>query len=155
MEILEANRFVDELNIYAGFDLAAEIEQFPQIRTTSVAFVNRAESLIEEAIKSRAARYNKDNRSAAQKAAVKTAIFEQIIYMIAGGDFSLLTGYDDTNNSLADIRELRKRAFSPLAIKILENAGLLHNGMRGRFPFGSGKDPQNFDLSLPSDYDNV
>ena len=78
----QANKFVDELNAYAGFDLASEIEQFPQLKTTTVAFVNRAELLIEQEIKARAARYNPELRSAVQIAAVKTAIFEQIIYMM-------------------------------------------------------------------------
>jgi hypothetical protein len=150
----QANKFVDELNAYAGFDLASEIEQFPQLKTTTVAFVNRAELLIEQEIKARAARYNPELRSAVQIAAVKTAIFEQIIYMIVAGDFTLLTGYDETTNGLADIRELRKRTFAPMAIKVLENAGLLYGGMRSRFQFGSGKDPQNFDLSFPAEFEN-
>lgn len=148
----QINRFRDEYENYTDFNLDEELSHFPQLRMTSKAFINRSLLLIKEEIHSRAARFEPDEWTDEQRAAVKKATFEQMTYMLASGDFSLLTGYDPETNTILDLKELRKRQFSPLAIRILENAGLLYGGMNRRLPYMGGRvKAQNFDLSDPDE----
>lgn len=132
MTVQEANKFIEEYASYTGKDLNEVVKLHPQLSMLlgdGVALVNRVERILQEEIKSRSPLTVIENMSVMQQAAFRNALTEQITYIVAGGDFSLLTGYDDVNNTSLSIKEIRSKQFSPLAMKILSNAGLLYGGL--------------------------
>lgn len=132
MTFQEANKFIDEYASYTGKDLNEVVKLHPQLSLlfgNGAAFVQRVERIITEEIKYRAPLVNLDDMSDIQKAALRNAITEQITYTVASGDFSLISGYNDVDNTSLSTKEIRQKMFSPLAIKILTNAGLLYSGL--------------------------
>jgi len=136
MTELEVNEIEEKFNKNTGMNLTAECSKNEQLHLTTYGFVNRVEKIIKEEIKSRSPNIDLNDLSALQTAALEDAILEQITYVLVNGDYSLIVGYDTANNSLAELKELRKRQWSPLAVKILTNAGLFYGGLdpRGRYP---------------------
>ena len=125
----EANEMTELFNKYSGLDLNEEMTHNEQTKMTAFGFINRTETILKEEIKSRAPTVDLDNLTDKQKTAFQNALIEQMLYVINIGDFTLISGYDNNSNSLTDLRELRKRTYSPIAIKILKNSGLLFSGI--------------------------
>lgn len=130
MTIEQANRINEQFHEQTNLNLDEEVSRNEQLSgINSVAFINRTEKIILEEIKSRCPKADLDNLNQRESAAIESAIIEQMTYMIVAGDFTLMSGYDPTSNGLTDINQLRKRQMSPLAIKILTNAGLFYSGV--------------------------
>lgn len=141
MTVKEANKFIAEYAGYTGKDLNELVKSHPQLSmllSDGVALVNRVERILQEEIKSRSPLTVIEKMSVMQAAAFRNAMTEQITYIIAGGDFSLLTGYNDVDNTSLSVKEIRAKQFSPLAIKILSNAGLLYSGLDYASPMPLG-----------------
>lgn len=132
MTFQEANKFISEYHAYTGKDLNEIVKLHPQLSMVlndGVALVNRIERLLTEEIKYRAPSVKLDDMTEYQKAALRNAITEQITYIVQSGDFSLISGYSDVDNTSLNTKEIRQKMFSPLSIKILTNAGLLYSGL--------------------------
>ena len=137
MTELEVNAIEEKFNKNTGMNLTSECSKNEQIHLSTYGFVNRVEKIIKEEIKSRSPRTDMDDLSAMQTTAIEEAVLEQITYVLVVGDYSLIVGYDNANNSLTDLKELRKRQWSPLTIKTLTNAGLFNGSLdpKGRYPY--------------------
>lgn len=128
MTVEETNGIIAEFQDYCGLTLEQELKDHYPVPITPHAFVNRTDTALRAEIAERSPTTDLNALADGQKKAYRAAMLEQLLYMLASGDFFLLNGYDETNNSLADLKEMRKRAYSPLAMKILRGAGLLYAG---------------------------
>lgn len=96
------------------------------------AFFNRVEMVIMLEIQTQNPMFREDRITPKQKEAIWKAMLEQGAYIIYTGDTNLMSGYDPISNSAIPIEQLRERAFSPLARKILLTSGLLYRGIGNR-----------------------
>lgn len=127
--------FAKDFLFRTGLDLEKRLPA-NDLETNKVdAFVNRIEMMIEEEIKTHNPNYKRWKErglSEAQEDAIYRAILEQAAYVFVVGDFNFMSGYDPVSGTITPIDELRKRSFSPLAKKILTNAGLFYAGLGRR-----------------------
>lgn len=93
------------------------------------AFYNRVQMIVMLEIKSNNPNFRENKITEKQKEAIWKAILEQAYYMINNYDMNIVSGFDPISNSTVSIEEIRKRAFSPLARKILLTSGLLYRGI--------------------------
>lgn len=134
---LNFDDIINEFNSLHKKPLGEYLEESAQAQEMSeLEFTKRIALIITEEIKSRSAKARRliiDGKlTATQFLAIKEAILEQMFYTINAGDYSLIIGFNPDQNSLVNLQELRARQFSPLAIKILKNAGLFYAGLDGR-----------------------
>lgn len=124
--------FAKDFLFRTGLDLEKRLPA-NDLETNKVdAFVNRIEMMIEEEIKTRNPNYaiwKARGLSEPQLDAIYSATIEQAIYMFSVGDFNLMSGYDPITGVMTPLEELRKRAFSPMAKKVLTNAGMFYAGI--------------------------
>lgn len=107
-------------------------------------FIGRVADIVIEEIKTRSANSKRliDGEKLTERhiTAINKAILEQIFYTAYAGDYSLIVGFNPDQNSVISLSEMRARQFSPLALKILTNAGLFYAGLDGspRFSYLDG-----------------
>lgn len=130
MNIKQQKLFVNDFLTYTGLNLEDVAQNIQPLAMTVAALINRTELIILTKIKLCNPSFQEDEATEYEKNEIKRALLEQVAYMTNVGDFSLITGYDPINNSLADIKELHKRRIAPLAKDILIAAGLLYKGVR-------------------------
>jgi hypothetical protein len=63
-----------------------------------------------------------------QKAVFYKALIQQIYYVLKEGDFSDMSGYDVSNNTLLSATDMEKVAVSKAAMRTLMDGGLLYRG---------------------------
>lgn len=134
---LNIHELVNTYNSKHKTPLGTSIEDSAQVNEmTEQEFMERISTIIVEEIKSRSATARRlidgEKLSATQIVAITNAILEQAFYVVYAGDYSLITGFNPDQNSTVNIQELRARQFSPLALKILKNAGLFYAGLDGK-----------------------
>lgn len=93
------------------------------------AFANRVEMIVDEEIKERCPNYLESELETLQTDAIWNAKLEQAFYLINNYDMTIISGVDAQTGQIMSIDEIRKRAFSPMAKKILSNVGLLYSGI--------------------------
>ena len=93
------------------------------------AFANRVEMIVDEEIKANCPNYLESELETLQTTAIWNAKLEQAFYLINNYDMNIMSGIDPQTGQIMSIDEIRKRAFSPMAKKILSNAGLLYSGI--------------------------
>ncbi len=134
---LDYNKLVNDYNNKHKKSLSESLSESPQVDEMSESeFIERVSLIIVEEIKTRSASarrlISEDKLSATQVLTIEKAILEQAFYIIYAGDYSLITGFNPDQNSIVNIQELRARQFSPLALKLLKNAGLFYAGLDGK-----------------------
>jgi len=125
-------QFAKDFKFITGMDLERRLPDNDFDTNKVASFVNRCEMLVEEEIKARNPNYaiwKARGLSEPQLDAIYRATIEQAIYMFSVGDFNLMSGYDPITGVMTPLEELRKRAFSPMAKKVLTNAGLFYAGI--------------------------
>ena len=120
------NKFVE----YTGQNLEDLLRNLQPLSMTEAAFINRVEDIIRTEIRRRNPSFADRTPTEYEQGVILKAMLEQAVYMANAGDFSLVTGYDPVTNSAVDLRELRRRRFSPLAKDTLSSAGLFYSGIR-------------------------
>lgn len=127
--------FAKDFLFRTGLDLEKRLPA-NDLETNKVdAFVNRIEMMIEEEIKTRNPNYaiwKARGLSEVQEDAIYRAILEQAAYVFVVGDMNFISGYDPVSGNITPLNEIRKRQFSPMAIKILTNVGLFYSGIGNR-----------------------
>jgi hypothetical protein len=93
------------------------------------AFANRVEMIVDEEIKANCPNYLESELETLQTTAIWNAKLEQAFYLINNYDMTIISGVDPQTGQIMPIDEIRKRAFSPMAKKILSNAGLFYSGI--------------------------
>lgn len=93
-------------------------------------FINRVELIVYQQIKHACPGYVESELEPPQITAIWDAMLEQAYYMIENYDMFIMGGIDPVNNAVLPIDEIRKRAFSKLALDILTDAGLQYHGMQ-------------------------
>lgn len=63
-----------------------------------------------------------------QKAVFYKALIQQIYYVLKEGDFSDMSGYDVSNNTLLSAADMEKISVSKAAMRTLMDGGLLYRG---------------------------
>ncbi len=92
-------------------------------------FKNRTTTMITEYIKEQYPNYDITLLTDLQTTAITNAIIEQGFYMISTGvDLTTYLGIDSVTGNITPLDEIKKRTISPLAKKILKNAGLMYKG---------------------------
>lgn len=134
---LDYNKLVNDYNNKHKKSLSESLSESPQVDEMSESeFIERVALIIVEEIKTRSASARRlidgEKLSATQVLTIEKAILEQAFYTVYAGDYSLITGFNPDQNSLVNIQELRARQFSPLALKLLKNAGLFYAGLDGK-----------------------
>ncbi len=127
--------FAKDFLFRTGIDLEKRLPANDLESNKINAFVNRIEMMIEEEIKTRNPNYVRLKRkglSEIQNDAIYRAILEQAAYVFVVGDMNFISGYDPVSGVMTPLNEIRKRQFSPMAIKILTNVGLFYSGIGGR-----------------------
>lgn len=98
-----------------------------------VAFINRAEWLIDSVISSHSPNYvmqkSKNAIPEYQKNVIWEAILEQVVYMMLVGDATLMSGIDPVTGAVIPIEEIKKRYISPIVLDNLKNSGLFYSGI--------------------------
>lgn len=101
-----------------------------------VAFINRAEWLIDSVISSHSPNYimqkSKNAIPEYQKNVIWEAILEQVVYMMLVSDTTLMSGIDPVTGTVIPIEEIKKRYISPIVLDILKSSGLFYNGIGTR-----------------------
>lgn len=123
----EINQFISDFQIKTGINLDVHLVGTDGNKTSS--FVRRMNQLVLLEIRNQNPMYKEERVTSKQKKAIWEATLEQAEYVLNTGDTNLMAGYDPITNSAIPIEELRKRAFSPLARKILLISGLLYRGV--------------------------
>ena len=81
------------------------------------------EMMIEEEIKTRNPNYKRWKErglTEVQEDAIYRAILEQAAYVFVVGDMNFISGYDPVSGVMTPLNEIRKRQFSPMAIKNID-----------------------------------
>lgn len=124
--------FAKDFLFRTGLDLEKRLPA-NDLETNKVdAFVNRIEMMIEEEIMARNPNYVRLKRkglSEIQNDAIYRAILEQSAYVFMVGDMNFISGYDPVSGVMTPLNEIRKRQLSPMAKKILTNAGMFYAGI--------------------------
>jgi hypothetical protein len=118
------------MSIKYGVNLSTELKGNSEHKVS--AFINRVEMVVYEEIKDRNPSFNESELEQIHLDNIWKAMLEQAYYMMNNYDMNIFSGVDPTNNNVMPISEIRKRAFSPLAKKILSNSGLLYSGLGRR-----------------------
>lgn len=134
---IDINELINLYNNKHTKPLSECLEESAQLSDLSpTEYMDRIHLIILEEIKARSPQSGrliaKEKLSAIQILAIKNAIVEQAFYTLYAGDYSLIIGFNPDTNSLADLKQLKARQFSTLAIKTLRNAGLLYAGLDGK-----------------------
>jgi len=97
-------------------------------------FVNRIITMIFEEIKARNPTFSLERITKTQNEAIYNAVLEQSYYVLINYDMYVFLGLEPTTGGIISQKEIDQRAISPLAKKMLSNAGLFYAGFsRGRF----------------------
>lgn len=130
------NLFVKDFLFLTGISLEKRLRSGDNESGKLEAFVNRVEMIIEEEIKTRNPNYTRQLNhgliTELQKEAIYKAMLEQATYIFSVGDMTMISGYDPVTGIMTPLNEIRKRTLSPMAKKILTNAGLFYSGIGQR-----------------------
>lgn len=98
------------------------------------AWINRVEEIIYEEIREKCPSFRHTRLGPGQLGAIWRAMLEQGYYLLNNYDMNIFGGIDPVTGGVIPLREIRERAFSPLAFRILKNAGLFYAGIVPRMP---------------------
>lgn len=116
-------------DFYQQFGLNLE-QQIPGNQPNKlIAFANRIERIVYEEIKEKCPTFRHTRLSAMQRDAIWRVCLEQAYYQLTNYDMNVFVGIDPVSGSTIPLDEIRGRAFSPLARKMLVNAGLFYAGI--------------------------
>lgn len=111
----------DMINKY-GVDLEQELNQI-----SAEAFYTRTRDILVLDIKVQ--NPNFDEEETKNEPFLYKAILEQAYYTINNADFSQITGIDFQTGTIIPLAEIRKRDISPIAKRIMMNAGFYYSGL--------------------------
>ncbi len=121
----------DFFNKY-GVTLSIEVQSYPYLGKSDskhLLFAERAEQIVLLKIGEYNPRFRTIKASDYQKQKIWEATLEQAFYMLMTGDTTLISGFDPTTGNLVSLDEIKKRGFSEVALKILQQSGLLYGGL--------------------------
>ncbi len=128
--------FENDLLKNKGMNLQTRIDDDDDAPGKVERFIDRVVMLVENEVKRHNKRFDFNAAPEPQQQAFYEACLEQAMYLYLLGDMSLINGFDPISNTIIDIEEVRKRAFSPTAKQLLLNAGLLYRGLSNNYDGG-------------------
>lgn len=118
-------QFKNDMLLKYGIDLEKSLIGEISIQ----ALYTRTRELLILEIQERCPSFREEEDLANYENIIYKAVLEQAYYVLNNTDFSIASGIDFQTGQIMPINEIRKRQLSPIAKRILTNAGLFYAGM--------------------------
>ncbi len=118
-------QFKNDMLLKYGIDLEKSLIGEISIQ----ALYTRTRELLILEIQERCPSFREEEDLANYENIIYKAVLEQAYYVLNNTDFSIASGIDFQTGQIMPIEEIRKRQLSPIAKRILSNAGLFYAGL--------------------------